>query len=97
MGTICFGAGTDTTLHVLTTPLASSGQKTATNYTGQRILFYDDEIESFEEIHRENRTCTQREWLSKEICYQSTGCTEGIELPSNGSTIQQIRYNYYYY
>jgi len=62
LGSLCFAAGTKSTITIHINNYASSGKDTT------RILFYDDQAGSFDAIGKVGQTCAERESFSKFLC-----------------------------
>lgn len=75
LGTLCFPASTTTKITI--------SVKDYQNPTGQkdlRVLFYDDQPDSFDALMTKGQTCQQKVQMSKQLCSGSNNCVSGYRV-----------------
>lgn len=102
LGSVCFGIGTSTQVQV---NIERVDKKTEVLPTPMQLLYYDDQMDSFDAIHREvkgyAKSCDQRADASKKICFKDGSCQHGLtvrNLPYKSSIniTESIRHEWYF-
>jgi hypothetical protein len=73
LGSLCFPAGTTSTITIDVTPGSFGNMSTA---VGLKVLFYDDQAGSFTSLNKKGQSCSERQDLSKQLCVGKS-CVSG--------------------